>query len=302
MLTVWPARLGLEEWVGTHRLKRRADVYRFAWLGLSVTTLAACGQSIGAVRVGEPLAAVSAGGAITSHYRAVKQQTGAALLAVLHPLSAKGQRVLTYDRARDLLFGTIDDPANQNRVKDVYLGRTGEGITNSRDAFHRSLNAEHTWPQSLGAENEPVRSDLHHIFPVDAGANTQRNRHPLGIPERSIEVLPDFDKSGLRSRIGLQGASQVVFEPRADHRGDAARAMFYVFTRYALDRKLGQKISLKNFKDEQAILLRWHAEDPVSDSERARHERIVKKQGNRNPFIDYPEYVTRIGDFLGKRN
>ncbi len=287
--------------MGTHGMKTCGGVLRAVWLGLSVLALGACGQSQGAILVGDSVLRADAKASLETHYRVVKQETGAELLAVLHTLSAKGQRVVSYDQARDWLFGSIDDPTNQNRIKDVYLGRLGFAITDSRDAFHRGFNAEHTWPQSLGAEQEPVRSDLHHLFPVDAGANTQRNRHPLGVPERSIEVLPDYDKSELHSRIGLRADSRIVFEPRADHRGDAARALFYVYTRYALDRRLGSKMSLNNFKEEHATLLRWHANDPVSENERARHDRIVKKQGNRNPFIDHPEYVTRVGDFLRRR-
>jgi len=42
----------------------------------------------------------------------------------------------------------------------------------------------------------------------------------------------------------------------------------------------------------------WHATDPVDDQERARNEEIFRNwQHNRNPFIDYPEWVNQITDF-----
>ncbi len=42
------------------------------------------------------------------------------------------------------------------------------------------------------------------------------------------------------------------------------------------------------------LLLKWHKEDPVDDFERNRNEVIYEAQGNRNPFIDKPEYVHLI--------
>ncbi|WP_339361308.1 endonuclease [Candidatus Regiella insecticola] len=48
-------------------------------------------------------------------------------------------------------------------------------------------------------------------------------------------------------------------------------------------------------------MLEWHAQDPVSDWERRRNERIYERQGNRNPFIDHPEWVGSIyGESCGK--
>ena len=41
-------------------------------------------------------------------------------------------------------------------------------------------------------------------------------------------------------------------------------------------------------------LLQWHLDDAVTDGERARNDVIFSWQGNRNPFIDHPEYVMSI--------
>jgi endonuclease I len=44
-----------------------------------------------------------------------------------------------------------------------------------------------------------------------------------------------------------------------------------------------------------STLLEWHKQDPVDNWERRRNDIIFKKyQGNRNPFIDHPEFVEKI--------
>ncbi len=39
------------------------------------------------------------------------------------------------------------------------------------------------------------------------------------------------------------------------------------------------------------LFKQWHLLDPVDDFERNRNNVIYTYQGNRNPFIDYPEFV-----------
>jgi endonuclease I len=41
-----------------------------------------------------------------------------------------------------------------------------------------------------------------------------------------------------------------------------------------------------------STLIAWHQADPPDDAERARNEVIYSFQGNRNPFIDHPEWGT----------
>ena len=83
------------------------------------------------------------------------------------------------------------------------------------------------------------------------------------------------------------------------HRGvDVARAIFYFYVVYGSFNGKASKIDLTNFKIEHDTLLRWHQQDPPSSWEIQRNNAIYKVQGNRNPFIDHPDWVGRIGHFL----
>lgn len=45
------------------------------------------------------------------------------------------------------------------------------------------------------------------------------------------------------------------------------------------------------------MLLEWHFTDLPGKWEEERNTLIEQEQGNRNPFIDKPELVERVGDF-----
>jgi len=80
------------------------------------------------------------------------------------------------------------------------------------------------------------------------------------------------------------------FEPFAG-KGEVARATMYFVTRYP--GKVGDSRNETQFEDFQQ-LLKWHKEYPVTDFERHRNDTIEEIQGNRNPFIDYPELAEKV--------
>ncbi|MDB5102179.1 MAG: endonuclease [Cyanobacteria bacterium RYN_339] len=228
-----------------------------------------------------------------TYYGSIATQTGAKLLKSLHTLVLK-HKDLMYDPARDLMLTKLDDAKGTGVIRDVYLQREFRGIKDTKTAAIRGLNTEHTWCQSMGAGEEPMRSDLHHLFPADAGTNSQRGNKAFGEVVTIMDTLPEFLGDDLHSRTGKDAAGRDVFEPRGDHKGDVARAIFYFYAAYGVDAKAGGAIKLDNFKREHPVLLRWHLQDPVSPKEVARNEAIYKLQGNRNPFIDHPEWLAKV--------
>ena len=49
--------------------------------------------------------------------------------------------------------------------------------------------------------------------------------------------------------------------------------------------------------DQQTFLRKWNDQDPVDDAESARNNEIEKLQGDRNPFIDFPNLAQDISNF-----
>ncbi|MDP7422354.1 MAG: endonuclease [bacterium] len=183
---------------------------------------------------------------------------------------------LGYRQARQAFFSDIDNI--DGKVQCIYTGKlvTTSGIPNVHD-----MNTEHSWPQSFFNKKEPMRSDIHHLFPTDTRSNSQRGRYPFG----EVIGTPFWEKGG--SRLGRNQFGNVVFEVRPDHRGDTARAMFYFSIRY--NRSIDYK--------QETTLRRWHKDDPVSDYEIMRNNGIERYQKNRNIFVDQPDQVDKISDF-----
>jgi endonuclease I len=225
-----------------------------------------------------------------AYYQLAQGKTRQALLTALHDI-IDDQKDLGYNGARTAMFSTVDDPSNKDSIECVYTGRVITGVNTTEAASGKQMNTEHSWPQSLGATG-PAKADLHHLFPTDINTNGARSSYPFGEVANNAQVFPQFDVSEGQSSLGVDSQGRTVFEPRNAHKGDLARALFYFYTRYALDSKA--KVDLKNFRVEREVLLKWNQLDPVDDAERTRNEAIYKIQGNRNPFVDHPEYAAAI--------
>ena len=182
---------------------------------------------------------------------------------------------LSYSYAKCVLFNEIFN--SDESVSEVYAGKSYEMSGSTRSSDSTNLNTEHSWPKSKGIKGTAAVSDLHHLFPVDAEANAKRSSYPFG------EVIDVTWEKG-DSKLGLNAKGHIVFEPPEEHRGQLARAMFYIHTMYEKPFQPG----------EESILRTWHAAHPVTDSERARNDAISKHQGTRNPFIDYPDLIDKL--------
>jgi endonuclease I len=141
-------------------------------------------------------------------------------------------------------------------------------------------NAEHVVPQSWFGAQEPMRGDLHHLFACETGCNSFRGN----IPYFDFEDFGEAERSECGKRVGNK------FEPE-NGQGAVARATLYFLLRYPGEiNRTAQEYD----EDRLAVLLQWHDEFPVSEHERHRNMAIHKKQGNRNPLIDHPEWGPKI--------
>lgn len=162
-----------------------------------------------------------------------------------------------------------------------------------------AMDIEHCLPKSWwGGEVNNAYKDLYHLNPSDKQANSNKSNYAPG----HVVKGDKFDNGSFR--MDSKSKSQygyICFEPAAEYRGDFARAWFYIATAYEdidWSADYAQYISKNSYlmfsETIRQVLLDWHREDPVSDKEICRADRISSIQHNRNPFIDYPDLVEYI--------
>jgi len=152
----------------------------------------------------------------------------------------------------------------------------------SLDALEAALpyNCEHVVPQSWFDKREPMRGDLHHLFACESGCNSFRGNTPYF-------DFADFEEA-VRTDCGKREGNR--FEP-SQGKGPVARAVLYFILRYPGE----VNATDKEYEFERIrTLLEWHQAHPVTKYERHRNSVAFRKQGNRNPLIDFPELVDRI--------
>ena len=219
-------------------------------------------------------------------------KTGVELINVLRA-QFEATHTHSYKAARQQMFGHIDN--DQGAVRLVYSGDQFETLT---IPDHTVVNTEHTWPQSKfkhAVSGQRIKSDLHHLYPTRSRINSARGSKPFAdIPDTQTEqwwrssepqdAIPDEAR-----RAAFSESTNQAFEPREDHKGNVARSMFYIYAIYG-----DQALDLDWFRLQIDTLRRWHANDPVDASERARTLAIQDFQGNTNPFVLDPTLVERL--------
>lgn len=221
-----------------------------------------------------------------SRYSSTQNKWDSALLSELTTAASAGHHALGYSGARTQMFSYVDDYQNNDNITCVYTGRivVTSGIPSASGS--QNMNTEHTWPQSKFGSSDPMVSDIHHLYPTDTDANGARSSYPFG-------NVVSATKTYNQSKLGTLSSGGTGFEPWNGHKGNLARSMFYFITRYPTN--YGSFYS--NAQD--IVFRQWTKLDPVDANERTRNNRIEEKQGNRNPFIDHPEFVDRIYAFIG---
>lgn len=205
---------------------------------------------------------------LMSYYKQAEGLIGSALKAKLRIIiSSTHKKVTTYAECKTYLQNADEDPNNSSNMLLYY---TGKSVTKTDNM--NIWNREHVWAQSLGwFKTSGAGADLHHIRPCEVSVNSSRGNKKFGTA------------SSYYNPLNINGSGQ-------DYRGDTARIIFYLFTRYSESDSYGFTAIAQSLD----ILLEWNKIDPVTPHEQHRNEYIFKIQGNRNPFIDYPEFADYI--------
>jgi len=186
------------------------------------------------------------------------------------------------------------DPYNYDwETVELISGASEEGL---------GYNREHILSQSFFKGCYPMYSDLHYVIPTDARVNQRRSNLPFG----KVGSSPTFVSLN-GTKVGLsisEGYTLTVVEPIDEFKGDIARMLFYAAVRYEnllphFDTANSRNPFYNNTETSfrpwlLKVLKSWHEMDPVSEKEIYRNNQVYNIQGNRNPFVDHPEYVDII--------
>ena len=218
-------------------------------------------------------------------------ETASEIKAKVTTAISTGHKVLTYKEVWTALTETDEDPANPDNVTLLYSGISKSKMSNGSGAQSSdpdNWNREHVWPKSHGFSDEVYEgyTDIHHLRPTDISVNSSRGNLDFDNSDSPLTEAPS-------NRV--DGDS---FEPRDSVKGDVARMVFYMDTRYeGLDTTPDlQVVDRLTSTGEPALgllcrLMEWHLGDPVDATEQLRNDTIYEYQGNRNPFIDHPEWA-----------
>lgn len=224
-----------------------------------------------------------------------------------------------------------EDPGNSGKILDAYRNRSYTKVTDrAGSGSGLKYNREHTWPNSLGFSSSTGNlglpyapyTDIHMLYLTDSAYNANRGNKPYADCPASAgctELATESNNGGGGGSGTYPGNSNWYkgpdgnsgsFEVWGARKGDVARAVMYMAIRYEgdADPNTGQgepDLELTNDRSKIVIttsspaymgllstLLEWNAQDPPDDAERERNEVVYSFQGNRNPFVDHPEWAT----------
>ena len=260
------------------------------------------------------------------YYASADPSSAASLRSSLHEIIDDHQRFPYTSGGTDtwdILELADEDPNNATRILDVYRNTSYPKQGGGNPFYDR----EHAWPSSYGFTNDSGSnypfSDCHGLFLCNSSYNSSRGNKPFRSCDPSCaEQITEFNAgqgggSGMypgQSNWTTGFSTSGTWETWVGRRGDVARALLYMDLRYE-----GGNHSVTGFSEPQLVLtddenliqssssneslaymgmlqtlLQWHVEDPVDARETARNDTIFAFQGNRNPFIDHPEWVAIV--------
>lgn len=167
---------------------------------------------------------------------------------------------------------------------------------------HSGMNIEHAVANSWwGGTKNAAYKDINHLYPSDSNANSRKSNYPLGETDNptwtnGVTIIG-------KPKNGHGGQGGYIYEPADEYKGDNARTYFYMAARYPdiswkTNTSWGIMFSQEDYPTlcswGQELLLRWNSTDVVSQKEIDRNEGVYREQGNRNPFIDFPDLAEYI--------
>ena len=231
----------------------------------------------------------------TYSYSNLSALSGNDLFGALNTLMGNTSRIgnssFSYNSLRSEYKNVDKDLNRSGYIIGYYNGASFSGVWDSGATWNR----EHTWPQSKGADKSiPMGHDMQSVRPTHTSVNSSRGNDAYG--ESGAYYDPD--------EVSISN-SYYKTTNMGSYRGDAARVILYDYIVYGEagghknklyngNAQLLSKFGSAGVFESAAVLLKWHMNDPVSLTEMVRNDGAQTYQGNRNPFIDYPELAIQV--------
>lgn len=265
---------------------------------------------------------------LPTYYSGVNGKSGATLWSAVHTVAAEGFSGLSYTGLWTAYYITDTIPGSTTQIIDMYGGCTftssnqdkGSGGTTECDKYNREHSIPKSWFGGSTADASPG-TDLFHVVPADKLVNNKRSDNAFGEVETAEYTSSIGSKLGTPKAIAISKtmlysgkdttvncSTSKVFEPIDDYKGDFARGYFGTLLKWTdYSNKFTTGDGAAMFSDSYtaaghwgltpygiALLMKWHRQDPVSLKEIQRNNKVQLEQGNRNPFIDYPDLAEYI--------
>ena len=235
-----------------------------------------------------------------SYYKSADGLKKEELKTALHKITA-AHTTKSYNDLWNLYETTDACLNNEAQVFDMFSTETFYFVS-----VGNKMNKEHVVPQSWwgGGGKYPIYSDLLNVYPSETNANSRKSNYPLG----KITGEVNFDNGRIKvGKSSNSGGCGYVVEPYDEFKGDFARIYLYDATcyqniswdktAYAFPTGTDTYPTLEQWII--PILLEWNRLDPPSEWEKERNQRVQGIQGNRNPYIDYPQLAEYVwGDSI----
>ena len=254
--------------------------------------------------------AVAMAGVPKGYYGKADGLKGSSLKAAMHEIVSKVTKVLSYGSGSNSTwsgFYQTDRMAN-DQVRDRYSNGIfyfAESASELACSAVSGMNIEHSFPKSWwGGSNNQAYKDLYNLMPCESSINSSKSNYAMG-KVTSVGVNNGCTKVGEGPGAGKTSVS--LWEPADKWKGDFARSYFYMVTAYSDLKWTSNGLDMLENDDwptlqqwAYELLLEWSRQDPVDQIELDRNEAVYNIQGNRNPYIDFPNLAEYVwGDSLG---
>lgn len=231
------------------------------------------------------------------YYSSLKGKKGAELKTAIHNI-IKNAKVLEYGSKKGHTWWGFwsTDRDERGYFIDRYSAEKEWVMSTSQGAAGAGMNIEHSFPKSWwGGATVQAYKDLYNLMPCKKEINTTKNNFPMG-------KVVSGDKGNGWTKVGKGDDNNMYWEPADPWKGDFARGYMYMATAYQ-DYNWEGKQALQILQQgayptlqkwAYTLYIQWAKADKPDPVEIKRNNDVAKIQGNRNPYVDFPnlmEYV-----------